>query len=195
MAICTGNPGRNAIGLLRVLNGGRAYPRPRMLAIDLDVFAGPVVSGSETAHARMMLLEPETRALSNAQKAGLELVIVTSGEEAHVRRMLDARGLCAAAVISDAVMRAGARERSRICLDSLVACARQRSCTLREIAVIATHPKDCPMMLEAGVGFALRDAGDDAVRAADKVFPVRRVGGLAAAVDAVVILADGASFA
>ena len=183
MTICTGNPGRNAIGLLRVLNGGRAYPRPRMLVADLDVFAGPVVS------------EPEVRAFSRAQKAGLDLIFLTSAEEACVRRMLDARGLCAAAVISDAVMRVGAGERSRIRLDFLVACARQRSCTLREIAVIATHPKDCPMMLEAGVGFALKGAGDDAVRAADKVFPARRAGGLAAAVDAVVILAGGASFA
>lgn len=57
------------------------------------------------------------------------------------------------------------------------------------VAVIATSPADRDMLLAAGIAFALKGAGYDALAAADRAFPVREAGGLAQAVDAVCALA------
>lgn len=177
------------MGLLRVVDGGRAHLRLRILVVDVDARVMPIRRGGQTASAQMALSAAEARALSSAQAVGLDLVVVTSVEEQRARYSLDSMGLSVLAVISDTSTGAGASTCSRKRLNRLAETTCQHDCSLREVAVIATDSADCPMMLEAGVGFALKDAGRDAIRAADRVFPFRRAGGLTAAVEEVVLLA------
>lgn len=57
------------------------------------------------------------------------------------------------------------------------------SCSLNQVAVIATSQRGLPLLLEAGIALALRGAGYENEAAADMVFKPRSSGGLAAAIE------------
>ncbi|WP_143764871.1 hypothetical protein [Collinsella vaginalis] len=68
----------------------------------------------------------------------------------------------------------------------------ERGLSLSHIAVIAASPLDTAAMLEAGCALALVDAGYEACRAADAVFPARAEGGLQEALAFVLAACDWA---
>lgn len=160
-------------GRLTVVQGGRGR-LARLLAVDLDGLGrGPMRLGSR-----------EALAFAHAEAAGMGLVVVTAADAA---REPYAIGLGAAAVT---VLPDGPVEndltRGQVRADRLVAFCREQGVPLRDVAVIACRPWDCPMLLEVGMAVALETAGYDACSAADAVFPARGEGGLAAAVEAVI---------
>lgn len=60
---------------------------------------------------------------------------------------------------------------------------RTHGCTLDQAVAIATSQRGLPLLLEAGIALALRDAGYENEAAADMVFKPRSSGGLAAAIE------------
>ncbi len=66
---------------------------------------------------------------------------------------------------------------------NLAKLCRQHACTLANVAVIATHPRDLPYALEAELTVTLKGAGYENEAAADRVFAPRSAGGLVMAIE------------
>ncbi len=62
---------------------------------------------------------------------------------------------------------------------------RAHRATFSSTVAVATRPQDLPIVLEAGIAFALEDAGPACMNAADLRFPARAAGGLAEALRAI----------
>lgn len=168
-----GNLEKNG-GRFTVVRGGLKR-LPRLLVVDFDA---AVLRNS------LQISPDEARALSRANEAGVELIVVTGGEERFVLSAFADIDL-SVTVLSDGSM-FGDLDRGRVRLERFAACCSKRGVPLRGVAVIASQPYDCPMLLEAGTAVALETAGYDACAAADAVFPARDQDGLAAAIDAIV---------
>lgn len=159
---------------LTVIDGGLHYV-PRLLALDFDEALSGVLSGPS---------DDEARAIARALDAGIEIAVVTSASEQDARAMFE-RLSVTVSVLSDGAT-AAAVERARVRIEHLAAFCTAHGIAFQDVAVVASCPEDCPMLLEVGTAIALETAGYDARVAADAVFPERRCGGLAAAIEVVV---------
>ena len=148
---------------------------PRLLVVDFDAAA---------VQDPLRLSPDEAQALIHATRVGAELVVVTGGDERSTLSTFVNAGLTAT-VLSDGPV-VNDLERARVRAEHLAALCCECGIRLRDVAVIASHPYDCPMLLEAGIAVAFETAGYDACVASDAVFPARDQSGLAAAIDAIV---------
>ena len=173
-----GNLGKNG-ERFTVIRGGLKF-LPRLLVVDFDAAA---------VQSPLRLSPDEVQALTHAVGAGVELGVVTGEDERSALLTFADAGLTVT-VLSDGPA-INDFERARVRLEHLAAHCRKRRVSLRDVAVIASQPYDCPMLLEAGIAVALETAGYDACVASDAVFPARVQGGFAAAIDAVVTWGAG----
>lgn len=175
---------------LAVFPGGRLVC-PRLLVVDVDddALLMPFSAGSVGANEILIPSSDEVQAFSCAVNAGLEIVTVAAFNAESAVRMRELLR-CDVTVLADGPLNAACStaERGQLRLKHLSSLCRARGVLLRDIAVVAVRPEDRLMMLEAGVAFALETAGYDTCTAADAVFPPRRHGGLAAAIDVVATL-------
>lgn len=150
--------------------------------------------------SRVELHSEEARLLSDIAEKGIRIAVLTAGEEREALQVLEASDV-RASVLADVMPRgrdrrlqasARADARSASCEQGTLSQSVARAaafaeqcelwgCRLGDAAVVASHPVDTDVMREAGIAFALTDAGYDACISADCVFSARSSGGLAAA--------------
>ena len=158
----------------------------RAVVVDLDAapFPGTSTGGSGyQSGAALVLYEDEAEGLRALERAGLLLVIVTAAPKEQAEQVVAAAGIhplvlsdCADGTSSGSVLGAAARRAEALAHKYVKGLA-----NYGELCVVATHPIDRELMLEAGCALALRGAGAIACAGADAVFPPREEGGLVAA--------------
>ena len=190
-------------GRFEVVAGGLLCAAPCLLMIDIDARTQPSrrrlvpfaasagasaadcdAADGGTPESRPTLFRAEAHLLKDVERRGVELLVPTAADPGLTTALLEDWHIHAA-VLPDGPA-ASRAERSQIRLSHVARACRRRGHALSELAVIAMHPEDGAIMLEAGTAFALRGAGYDAETAADAVFPERHAGGLVFALQVVI---------
>lgn len=146
------------------------------------IAGGLACHGERQGTSSPRLSPAEVAALRRLIEAGASIAAVSARDAAHAVREAFVRAALPVEVLED---RPATCERpfdaGQDRADALAACCERRVLSLHDAAVVAGHAADCAMMLEAGIGLAVEDAGYEACTAADAAFTCRADGGLAAA--------------
>ena len=183
----SGDDADAALGVPRftLVDGGKRGPGIRVLVFDADTAADTAAADAAAAALSGVpfVSDEEAALLRQLAAAGVALVCVTAAREVCARSVFTAARIHLQ-ILSDeraGRMPAGRLTRGAARVHALLAESDKTLTNLRETCVIASHPADCDLLLEAGMAFALEGAGYRARAAADAVFPAREAGGLALA--------------